>query len=281
MRSNPHPTRHSDGRAAPRAPFPLRRSFPRSPSALVLSLAGAVLLALGLTQATSTASPAPAVQSGASQSGTSAQEVRVMPLGDSITGSPGCWRALLWVDLQENGHTDVDFVGTQPPQGCGVDHDGDHEGHGGMLATELAADGRLSDWLAQTEPDVVLMHLGTNDVWNALPTEEILAAYTTLVEQVREANPATRLLVAQILPMAPPECGTCADGVVELNAAIPGWAEELTTAESPITVVDQWTGFDVATDTDDGVHPNDDGFRKMADAWYPPLTDALTAGADG
>ncbi|MCO6716812.1 cellulose-binding protein, partial [Streptomyces sp. CHB19.2] len=25
-----------------------------------------------------------------------ATPVRVMPLGDSITGSPGCWRALLW-----------------------------------------------------------------------------------------------------------------------------------------------------------------------------------------
>ncbi len=42
-----------------------------------------------------------------------------MPLGDSITGNPGCWRALLWNRLQTNGFTNIDFVGTQPPPGCG------------------------------------------------------------------------------------------------------------------------------------------------------------------
>ncbi|MEU8143733.1 hypothetical protein [Nonomuraea sp. NPDC048901] len=54
-----------------------------------------------------------------------------MPLGDSITNSPGCWRALLWNRLQSTGYTDIDFVGTLPPQGCSVAHDGDNEGHGG------------------------------------------------------------------------------------------------------------------------------------------------------
>ncbi len=55
-----------------------------------------------------------------------AEPVRIMPLGDSITGSPGCWRALLWNQLQSAGHTDIDFVGTLPAQGCGVAHDGDN-----------------------------------------------------------------------------------------------------------------------------------------------------------
>jgi hypothetical protein len=32
-----------------------------------------------------------------------AAAVKVMPLGDSITGSPGCWRAKLWTRLQSNG----------------------------------------------------------------------------------------------------------------------------------------------------------------------------------
>src|SRR5678815_749689 len=65
-------------------------------------------------------------------------QTRIMPLGDSITGSPGCWRALLWNDLRTNGFTSIDFVGTLPPQGCGVPYDGDNEGHGGFLATNIA-----------------------------------------------------------------------------------------------------------------------------------------------
>ena len=47
-------------------------------------------------------------------------------------------------------------------------------------------------------------------------------------------------------------------------AAIPGWATGKSTAASPITVVDQWSGFNDATDTIDGVHPNASGNQKMA-----------------
>jgi len=31
--------------------------------------------------------------------------VKIMPLGDSITSSPGCWRALLWTNLVNAGYT--------------------------------------------------------------------------------------------------------------------------------------------------------------------------------
>src|SRR3954471_15855307 len=42
-----------------------------------------------------------------------AAPVRIMPLGDSITAGPGCWRAKLWHRLQTSGYTNIDFVGTQ------------------------------------------------------------------------------------------------------------------------------------------------------------------------
>lgn len=203
------------------------------------------------------------------------QTVRVMPLGDSITGSPGCWRALLWQKLQQAGHTEVDFVGTLPPQGCGFPYDGENEGHGGFLATNIADQNQLPPWLAATDPDIVIMHLGTNDVWSARSPATILAAFTTLVGQMRASNPAMRILVAQILPMTPSSCPECAQRVIDVNAAIPAWAAATTTAASPVTVVDQWTGFSTATDTGDGVHPNASGDRKIADRWYPALTAAL------
>ncbi|WP_049577297.1 SGNH/GDSL hydrolase family protein [Streptomyces sp. SBT349] len=232
-------------------------------TALVLSL----LLALFVTLA------APSAR--AAEPAASAAPVRIMPLGDSITGSPGCWRALLWQDLQAAGHTDVDFVGTQGAQGCGFPYDGEHEGHGGILATTMADQNQLPPWLAATRPDVVLMHLGTNDVWSNRSTSAILAAYTTLVGQMRAENPAVTVLVARIIPMAPSSCAACPQRVVDLNAAIPGWAAGLSTAPSPITVVDQWTGFDTATDTGDGVHPNDAGIRKIADRWFPAVSAVL------
>jgi mannan endo-1,4-beta-mannosidase len=207
-----------------------------------------------------------------------AAPVRIMALGDSITGSPGCWRALLWKHLQDAGHTDVDFVGSRPADGCGFPYDGEHEGHGGILATNIVRDNQLPGWLASARPDVVLMHLGTNDVWNNIPAQTILNAYTAMLGQMRASNPEVKLVVAQIIPMNPSGCSACGQRVVDLNNAIPGWARANSTAASPITVVDQWTGFSTATDTTDGVHPNTTtGIQKIESRWYPAVVAALGA----
>ncbi|WP_326823290.1 cellulose binding domain-containing protein [Streptosporangium sp. NBC_01756] len=207
-----------------------------------------------------------------------AATIKIMALGDSITGSPGCWRALLWNRLHDAGYTDIDFVGTLPPQGCGVTHDGDNEGHGGALVTNVADQNQLPGWLAATHPDIVMMHFGTNDAWSNRPTATILAAYGKLVDQMRADNPAMKVLVAQIIPMNPSTCGECGQRVSALNAAIPGWAAAKSTVSSPVVVVDQWTGFSTAADTYDGVHPNASGDQKMAGRWFPALTALLGAG---
>src|SRR5689334_1660355 len=94
--------------------------------------------------------------------------VRIMPLGDSITAGPGCWRAKLWNRLQTNGFTNIDFVGTQSDGGgCnpGFAYDFDHEGHGGFSATGIADNNQLPLWLTAARPDIVIVHLGTNDMW--------------------------------------------------------------------------------------------------------------------
>ncbi|WP_027344382.1 cellulose binding domain-containing protein [Hamadaea tsunoensis] len=236
-------------------------------AALLAALSAAV--AVGLTTVTTPA---------AAGTSLAAAPVRIMPLGDSITGSPGCWRALLWNRLQSSGYTNIDFVGTLPPQGCGVAYDGDNEGHGGYLATNIANQNLLPAWLAATTPDIVVMHLGTNDVWSSIAPATILTAFSTLVDQMRASNPAMKILVAQILPMNPSSCAECGQRVINFNAAIPAWAASKSTAQSPITVVDQWTGFNTATDTGDGVHPNASGDQKMSDRWYPPLSALLTPG---
>jgi lysophospholipase L1-like esterase len=205
----------------------------------------------------------------------SAAPTRIMALGDSITGSPGCWRALLWQRLQNAGQTNVDFVGTLPGQGCGFAYDGENEGHGGFLATNVADQNQLPGWLSATNPNIVLMHFGTNDVWNNRPVATILAAFGKLVDQMRANNPGMRILVAQIIPMNASNCAPCGQRVIDLNAAIPGWAASKSTAQSPVTVVDQWSGFSTAADTYDGVHPNASGDQKMSDRWFQPLVSAL------
>lgn len=75
--------------------------------------------------------------------------------------------------------------------------------------------------------------------------------------------------------MSPSGCANCANGVIALNNAIPAWASSKSTSQSPIYVVDQWTGFSTATDTSDGVHPNNNGIIKMANKWYSTLVNLV------
>jgi lysophospholipase L1-like esterase len=237
----------------------LRRSFLPALIAAALAAAGLVL--------------APPAQSAA------AAPIRIMPLGDSITAGPGCWRAKLWHRLQTTGYTGIDFVGgVSDGGGCnpGYAYDFDHEGHGGYSATGIADNNQLPPWLAAARPDVVLMHLGTNDMWGGyIPLATKLTAFTKLVGQMRANNPNVKIVVAQIIPMAASACATCPADVIALNNALPAWAAGLTTTQSPITLADLWTGFDAVADTGDGVHPNDAGFQKMADRWYPAVVKAL------
>ncbi|KAJ4369602.1 hypothetical protein N0V83_005364 [Neocucurbitaria cava] len=201
--------------------------------------------------------------------------VKIMALGDSITGSPGCWRAYLWQKLQQAGIKNTDFVGTLPAQGCGFQYDGENEGHGGFLAINIADQNQLPGWLSSTKPDIVMMHLGTNDVWNNRSPAEITTAFSKLVDQMRASKSSMKILVAKIIPMNPPNCGECGARVVALNSVIDSWAAGKNSSSSPITVVDTWTGFDTATMTGDGVHPNDVGNKKLAETWFAPLASAI------
>jgi lysophospholipase L1-like esterase len=218
-----------------------------------------------------------------------------MAIGDSITRAT-CWRNLLWQQLQTGNAGRVDFVGTLQADygGCGVTgFDPDNQAYSSSLITEVVAGvtnartcdpfcPALSDLqtaFAATKPQVVLMHWGTNDVWNAKSNASITAAYGTVIDALRAANPAVTVLLAQIIPMnvtsatcSGCSCAGCATGVPALNTAIASFAAGKSTPASPVIAVDQYTGFDATTDTRDGVHPNTQGSQKMASRWYAALT---------
>jgi hypothetical protein len=211
-----------------------------------------------------------------------------MPLGDSITRST-CYRAELWKLLDQAYSDRFDLVGTlKSDSGCNVSgYDQDNQGYGSALVTETVAGTAgtrecqpecptmedLGSAFASTGPDVVLLHFATNDVWNGKAPTDILAAYETIIDAVRAVNAKVVILVAQIIPLNPTQysCSECPGRVQTLNTQISSWASGVSTSDSPVIVVDQWTGFDAAADTSDGVHPNASGSKKMADHWFAAL----------
>ena len=204
---------------------------------------------------------------------TTAQKTRILAIGDSITASWCSYRAYLWQRLNTAGYaSQVDFVGSQGAGGgCNFPFDSEHEAVGGSSAIQVANQGTMRTWMRNGQADIVLMHFGTNDMFSGYPTPEpVLNAYTTILSQARETNPNVKFIVQQIIPMA-----CCNDRVKQLNAAIPAWASANSRSNSPITVVDNWTGFDLNAYTGDGVHPNEAGSQVMAAAWSPAVVAAL------
>jgi lysophospholipase L1-like esterase len=218
-------------------------------------------------------------------------QTRILPLGDSITqGSQGfaSYRYALWFQLQQAGH-DVDFVG----QGSAVfgggtpnlgtyplyltTFDRDHEGHWGWRTDEIAA---IAGTIANaTQPDVALVHLGTNDIGQqgAAGVANADTHLRSIVAQLRSAVPDVTILLARVIPIGP---GTSyfanAAQVAPLNAVISAIAADLDTPASRILVVDQNSGYDLGTMMQaDGLHPNVAGEARIASVWFARLSTLL------
>ena len=219
---------------------------------------------------------------------------KIMPLGDSTTAVV-CYRAKLWQKLQTAGKTNIDFVGTEKSVGCSdgvpTTFDPDNEGHSCYIVSNIINLGMkpsctgldymsdstdLARWFDNQMPDIVLMHFGTNDVWNGYGPTQILAAYKAILDKLRTRNANVKLFVAQIIPLAPDTSKDFDALVKALNSAIPQWASDNSTTASPIVVVDQFTGYVVATDSQgDHVHPNPTGSDKIAQKWFDAIQGLL------
>jgi hypothetical protein len=195
--------------------------------------------------------------------------VKIMVLGSSnelIT----CWRALLWQKLQTANIKNFDFVGgvTSGPDNCGVTgYDKDLQAQSGIIISNLAASD-FAGWFMAHPPQVILMHFGGADLLMDMPIDGVLKGYSLALAQARIVNPQVRLLIAQHTPEGK-------DTVVTLNADIVTWAMQNTTAASPITVVDLYTGLDPVNDFSDGVHLNLAGSEKVASRWFTALEPIL------
>lgn len=198
------------------------------------------------------------------------QKLRIMPLGDSITEIT-CWRAMVWDQLAEAGlASQVQYVGSQNsnPQNCRpntANWDQHHEGHSGWLAIDIA-NNYLTNWLKSTPADIVMFMLGTNDVFRGRSTNDIIAAYTKMVNIMRAANPKMKIIVDLVIPLS---LGSNS-AIQQINARIPEWARGLNSTESPIVIADCYTGFSTS-DLRDGVHPSLSGDRIIASRVGPLL----------
>ncbi len=136
----------------------------------------------------------------------------------------------------------------------------------------------LPDWLPDYEFDLVLLHLGTNDAFYFEDSSITAQEIRDLIATLRDANPNVVIFLAEIIPL---EDNDYSDLIIALNERIVDVAQDLSTVQSPVIIVDQFTGFDATADTWDGIHPNGTGAYKMADKWFEALQDHYCIEPDG
>lgn len=201
--------------------------------------------------------------------------LKILPLGDSITQGNQytlSYRHSLWKKLLDSG-IEFDLVGglTENKKGSpkfpdyqGVVFDRDHQGHWGYTADEILT--LLPNALLKYDADVVLIHLGTNDIFKRQSTDSTIDELEKIVRVLRLDNPAITIFLAEPIPVN----GYPAE-IKQLGAAIRDLAPRLHQHRSPVILVNQAAGFSVSKDTYDGIHPNATGEEKLASKWFEAI----------
>lgn len=210
-----------------------------------------------------------------------AEPVRIVCIGDSITQGGRAdreewtYRLPLFGMLRDAG-VKFDFVGSrtaglQPnakwPDWKGTPFDADHEGYYGAKTAQVRD--HLKDTLPKfAPPDIALIHLGTNDQGAADHTADVVKPLEEIIALLRARNPKVAVVVGHL--------NFNGGAAVKIRPLVDDMAKRLSTAASPVVTVHHYKGWKedpkaAGTDTFDWAHPNPQGQKKMAEAWYAAM----------
>lgn len=244
-------------------PYALRSRLPRG------RLIRSWIAAAALVTVTSLLTVALLPNSGSADAG-NRYVLRVMPLGDSITfgqGSPteSGYRKPLWNMIAERQtRYTVRFVGSQS--------NGDlpqprNEGHPGYTIGQIQSG--LDGWLAAARPDIILLHIGINDLNRNVEVGHAADRLAELIDRIYADRPGVSVVLMGLIPTT--------EGLQSLVATYNARAAALQRTEQErgrafwYVTPPALTGAQM-TDT---LHPNDAGYQRMAAAFFPALSTAV------
>jgi lysophospholipase L1-like esterase len=209
------------------------------------------------------------------------QPVRIMPLGDSITrGSSATapqvnlfisYRRDLYKSLTAKGYQ-LDFVGSSDDsQNDGSyysDFDRDHEGWGGQRDEFIAAN--IYGWLTNNPADIVLLHIGTNDMNQPTPDTDP-SGVEAILDEIDRYDEGILVIIARIIDQVPHDPDTVTfnnnvEDMLDLRTGDLIWRVNMETGAG--------INYDIYPDGDmlDYLHPYSTGYTKMAAVWEDALT---------
>ena len=210
-------------------------------------------------------------------------QIKIMPLGDSITRGIGSsnmngYRKPLKTMLDTETGTygfSYDFVGSLSDGDFG---DTEHEGHAGYSSDQLRAE--IDTYLANAgNPDIVILHLGTNDIYDGRDIDSTVADIEAAIEKI--GNSATFLLCS-VIPRG--DDATLDDNTTVLNERMKIMYYNKLNEGYDLYYVGLNEMFKNQSDwnsdtyyTSDRVHPNDTGYNLMAQTIFNVIMNAINA----
>jgi len=257
-----------------------RRGHPREPGAgrralpvLAAAVAAAVVLAVVIGVGTHDAARSDAVVSAATAAGVPAHPLRIMALGNSSTvgvGSPGTagFRGPLESLLARDGIAFV-MVGSQQTGPPSVP-DRHHEGHPGWTLVQMQP--LVAGWMRAQRPDVVLLQVATNDLNSGVSARLTAARLDRLLDTIHGVSNRA-VIVAGVWAPLRDHLRARAD-YQRLAAAVVARHERRGEA---MTFVDTSTLLGPG-DLSDRLHPNRNGYRKIAAVWDREIRSFVASG---
>ncbi len=199
--------------------------------------------------------------------------IKIMPLGDSITYGVGSstdagYRLPLWNDLKDAGFS-IHFVGSI--QRGPASFDRENEGLPGWKINQIAA--KVVNWLKTYRPNIILLHIGTNDFVKNDHPAQASARLNQLLNLITTTLPHVTVIVAQILPLL--RSTRLNAEVIAYNATIPRIEQADIASGKHVQYVDMYHAVPPDGMLPDQIHPNDIGYALMANVWLHALLPLL------
>lgn len=206
---------------------------------------------------------------------------RIMPFGDSITAGIGStndnrgYRVPLYQALTAANFT-IQFVGSQPG-GSGIipTSNDNHEGYPGKDTDYFKI--KIYTLLNNNPPDVILLHLGTNDIsaGDVDPNDDLALVLDKIDEYEQDSGTTIPVIIAQIINRAcPPAASGCinrSQQTTTYNNNLATFVQNRKNAGDTLILVDMENDANLVytqgVDFADDKHPNDTGYQKMSAVW--------------